>query len=85
MSFYRDQRPECKIESFFTSGKQKKIDSFNVDCYCDHCKKFFEAMGCYYQVCSCQEARPSLTDQYIERGKKKREMDDMRQEYIKEK
>ena len=35
--------------------------------------------------CSCQEARPSLTDQDIERGNKKRDMDDMRREYIKEK
>ena len=24
MSFYQESRPECKIESFFTSGKQKK-------------------------------------------------------------
>ena len=78
-------RPECKIESFFTSGKQKKIDCFNVDGYCDHYKTVFEAMGCYYHFCSCQEARPSLTEQDIERGNKKREMDDMRREYIKEK
>ena len=42
-------------------------------------------MGCYYHFCSCQEARPSLTEQYIERGNKKREMDDMRREYIKKK
>ena len=28
MSFYQGTRPECKIESFFTSGKQKKIDCF---------------------------------------------------------
>ena len=42
----------------------------------------FEAMGCYYKFCSCQEARPSLTDQDVERGNKKREMDDMRGEYI---
>ena len=26
LSFYQETRPECKIESFFTSGKQKKID-----------------------------------------------------------
>ena len=45
----------------------------------------FEAMGCYYHFCSCQESRPSLTDQDIERGNKKREMDDMRRDYIKEK
>ena len=42
-------------------------------------------MGCYYHFCSCHEARPSLTEQDIERGNKKREMDDMRREYIKEK
>ena len=85
MSFYQESRPECKIESFFTSGKQKKIDCFNVDVYCDHCKTVLEAMGCYYHFCSCQKARPSLTEQDIERGNKKREMDDMRREYIKEK
>ena len=80
MSFYQESRPECKIESFFTSEKQKKIDCFNVDGYCDHCKTVFEAMGCYYHFCSCQEARPSLTEQDIERGNQKREMDDMRRE-----
>ena len=85
MSSYQETRPECKIESFFTNRKQKKIDCFNVDGYFDQCKTVFEAMGCYYHFCSCQEARPSLTDQYIEQANKKREMDDMRREYIKEK
>ena len=85
MSFYQETRPECKIESFFTSGKQKKIDCFNVDGYCDHCETVFEAMGRYYLFCSCQETCPSLTDQDIERGNKKREMDDMRWKYIKKK
>ena len=85
MSFYQGTRPECNIESFFTSEKQKKIDCFNVDGFCDHCQTVFEAMGCYYHFCSCQEARPSLTDQDIERGNKKREMDDMRRKNIKEK
>ena len=35
--------------------------------------------------CSCQEARPSLTEPDTERGNKKREKDDMRRDYIKEK
>ena len=56
-----------------------------MDGYSDHCKTVFEAMGCYYHFCSCQEARPSLTEQDIERGNNKRELDDMRREYIKEK
>ena len=42
-------------------------------------------MGCYYQFCPCQEARLSLKDQDIERGNKKREMDDMRGKHIMEK
>ena len=85
MSFFQEQRTECKIENFFTSGKQKKIDCFNVDGYCDHCKTVYLAMGCYYHLCSCQKARPSLTEQDFKRGNKKREMYDMRLEYIKEK
>ena len=85
MPFYQKTRPECRIESFFTSGKQKIIDCFNVDSYCDHSETVFKALVCYYHLCSCQEARPFLTEQDIEQGNKKREMDDMRREYIKKK
>ena len=42
-------------------------------------------MGCYYHFCSCQEARPSLIDQDIERGNKKRMMENMCRENFKEK
>ena len=42
-------------------------------------------MRCYYNFCSCQESHPSLADRDIDRGNKKREMDDMRGEYMKEK
>ena len=42
-------------------------------------------MGCFYGYCSCQEARSALTEEDIKRGKKKREMDQMRKQYIKEK
>ena len=85
MSYYQETRPECRIESFHTSGNQKKIDCFNVVGYCNHCKTVFEAMGCYYHFCPCQETRPSLSDEDIERGNKRREMDDLRREYIREK
>ena len=56
-----------------------------MDAYCNHCKTVFEAMGCYYNFCYCQEARPSLTEQEFERGNNKREMYGIRREYIKEK
>ena len=42
-------------------------------------------MGCFYHYCPCQEARLSLTEEDIERGNKKREMDQMRKPYIKDK
>ena len=85
MSFFQRQRPDCKIESFYTTGTQKKIDCSKVDGFCAHCNTVFEAMGCFYHYCPCQEPRPSLTEEDIERGNKKREMDQMRKQYIKEK
>ena len=42
-------------------------------------------MGCYYLFYSCQETRPSLSEQDVERGNEKREMDELRREFIKEK
>ena len=85
MSYFQRQRPDCKIESFYSTGTQKTIDCFKVDGFCAHCKNVFEAMGCFYHYFPCQEARPSLTEEDIERGNKKREMDQMRKQYIKEK
>ena len=40
-------------------------------------------MDCFYHYCSCQEARSSLTEEYIERGNKKWEIDRIRKQYIK--
>ena len=85
MSNFQRQRPDCKIESFYTTGTQKNIDCFKVDVFCAHSKTVFEAMGCFYHYCPCQKTRPSLTEEDIERGNKKREMDQMRKQYIKEK
>ena len=83
--FIKKQDQSVKLRAFLHLEHRKKINCFNVDGYCDHCKTVFEAMGCYYHFCSCQEAYPSLTDPKIEPGNKRREMDDMRREYIKEK
>ena len=80
----RDKDLTVKL-SFYTTGTQKKIDCFKVDGFCAHCNTVFEAMGCFYHYCPCQEARPSLTEENIERGNKKREMDQMKKQYIKEK
>ena len=80
LSYFRRTRPECKIEGNITTGRQKKIDCFSVDGICNHCNTIFEALGCYFHYCPCQEARPSSTDNEIMRGIKKREQDQMRKE-----
>ena len=80
LSYFQQSRPDCKIESNVTTGRQKRIDCFSVDGICYHCNNVFEAMGCYFHYCPCQEARPSLTDNEIMRGIKKREQDQMRKE-----
>ena len=85
MSYFQQSGPESKIESIATTGRQKKINCFSVDGICYHCNTVFEAMGCYYHYCPCQEARPSLTDTDIERGIKKRQQDEMRRDYIQQK
>ena len=85
MSYFQRSRPECEIESFFTTGRQKKVDCFSVDRFCSHCSTVFEAMGCFYHFCPCQELRPSLTEEDIQRGSKKRELDALRRYYIQEK
>ena len=71
LSYFQQTRPECRIESNVTTGRQKKIDCFSVDGIRNHCNTVFEAMGCYFHYCPCQEARPSLTDNEIMRGIKK--------------
>ena len=85
LSYFQQCRPDCKIESNATTSRQKKIDCFSVDATSYHCNTVFEAMGCYYHYCPCQEARPSLTDTDIERGVKKRQQDEMRRDYIQQK
>ena len=85
MSYFQATRPESKIESHYTTGTQKKIDCFSVDGYCNHCQTVFEAMGCYFHFCPSQEARPSLIDDDIKRGTKKREMDELRKDCTREK
>ena len=52
MSYLPSLRLNCTIENYYTTGTQKKIDCFNVDGLCAHCKTIFEAMGCYFHFCA---------------------------------
>ena len=61
------------------------IDCFKAVGFRAHCNTVLEAMGRFYHYCSCQGPRPSLIKKDIERSNKKREMDQMRKQYNKEK
>ena len=84
-SYFQRSQSFCNIESNVTTGRQKKIDCFSVDRICYHCNTVFEAVGCYYHYCPCQEASPSLTDTDTEWRVKKRQRDEMRRDYIQQK
>ena len=71
LSHFQSVRPDCRIESNITTGRQKKNGCFSLGGVCNHCNTVFEAMGCYYHSCLCQEARPSLSEADLKRGIKK--------------
>ena len=85
MSFFQRTRADCKIESFYTTSRQNKIDRFIVDDLCSHCNTVYEAMGCFYHFCFCQELRSSLTEEDIKRGSRRRELDEWRRSCIQKK
>ena len=85
LSYFQRTRPDCKIESFYTTGRQKKNWSLQCWCVLSSCKTVFEAMVCFYSFCPCQEHRPSLTEENNKRGGRKRELDELRRCYLQEK
>ena len=86
VSYFQQTRPECRIGSNVTTGRQKTTDCISVDGICNHCNTVLEAMVRYFHYPPCQEARPWLTDNEIMRGiEKKRDQDQMRKEYIEQK
>ena len=84
LSFFKKTPSECRIESNVTTGRHKKIDCFDFDGICDHCKTVFTAMGFYFHYCPCQEARPSFTDNEF-MSATKREQDQLRKHNIQQK
>ena len=85
MPYFQRTRPDCKIESFYTTGREKKIDCFSVDGFCSYCNTVFEVMGCFHHFCPRQELRSSLTEEDIKRGSRRRKLDELRRSSIQEK
>ena len=84
MSYFQRTRTECEIWSFFTTGRQQKIECSNVDGFWSPCNNLFEVMACFYHFCPCRELRHSLTEEENQRGSKKRELNALRRHYIEE-
>ena len=62
MSSFQQTRPDCKSESFYPTGRQKKVNRLSNDAFCLHRNTVFEALGCFNHFCPCQELRPSLSE-----------------------
>ena len=78
-------RSDCKSESCYTTGWQKKTNRFSVDGFCSQCNTVFEAVGFFNHFWSRQELRPSLTEEEMKRGCQEKELDEWRWNYIQEK
>ena len=61
--YFQHSRPDCKIESNVTTGRQKKIDCFSVDGICYHCNTVFEAIGVLLSLLSLSRST-SLSNRY---------------------
>ena len=81
-SHFERVTPQCKVENFQTTVTQRKTDAYIVYSFCGHWNTVNEAMGCYYHYCPCQKARRALFEKQIQRGTKRRELDELRKQYI---
>ena len=72
MSYFQRTRPDCKIESLYTTGRQQKFGRISVDGFSSHCNTVFEAMGCFDHFRRCQELRSSLSEEEIKRDIERR-------------
>ena len=80
MHFFPQTHPNCKIQTQCTHKKQK-LGPYLVDGFCSHCNTVFEAMGCFFHFCPCQEEKQLLFED-IEKGLMRRERDNYRREYL---
>ena len=85
VSCFQRVRQQCILESFYTTGTQKQNCAYIVDAFCGLCNSVFAAMGCHYHFSLRQGFCPSLAEKGVQRGNKKRELDEERKQNIEEK
>ena len=82
MSYFQGKRPECSIESVYTTKIHWKGDCSNEDGFRRHGNTVFEAMGCFYHYWLCQEARPGRIQEDIQLGSENGELSERQKRYI---
>ena len=80
-----NQDQNVKLKASLQQADRRKLTALSVDRFCSQCNTVFEAMGCFCHFRSRQDLRPSLTEEDIQRGGKKRERDALRGHYVQEK
>ena len=76
----QDQIVELNIPTIRADRRKLTVQCW----FCFHANTVFEAMGCFYCFCPCQEVRPSVTEEDNKRGSRKGGLDEMRQSYVPE-
>ena len=85
MTYFQQTRPDCKIEGFYTRGRQTKIHCFSFEGFCSQCITAFEAIGSFEHFSPCQEFQLWLIEEQFYRGSKKGDLDNFRCSYLREK
>ena len=81
IDYLQSTRPECLIQSQFSHKKTKKNWNLFSSMASAPIVTVFEAMGCYFHFCPCQEEKRLLFED-IENGLKTRERDSGAREYL---
>ena len=72
LTYLQEQKPNCQIKSQLTARRQKRFGPFSVDGYCQHCETAFEADGCFFHFCACQDHKHH-SEEELKRGLVRRE------------
>ena len=83
--YFRRIKSESILESFYTTKRQKNIACFSVDENLSPGNAAFEAIDCFYSFALRQEVRPTLTEEDNKYGTQKRELDELKRNYVQEK
>ena len=71
---FNERYQNVKIKASTLPADRGKL-TFSVDGFCCHYNTVFGEKGCFYHFFPCQEVRPSLTEDDIKRGGRKKELD----------